>query len=90
MRIFSGDFEGFQFYVFLNSKWLNKMKDYSDSESAPEKIYNIFTNRAEPRIIKTNKKMTEIAREIMSYASESKFNMISIKAMELMILITKL
>ena len=87
MRIFGGDFEGFQFYVFLNSKWLNKMKDYSDSESAPEKIYNIFTNRNEPRIIKTDKKMTEIAREIMSYAAESKFDMISVKAMELMILI---
>ena len=87
IHIFGGDFEGFQFYVFLNSKWLGKMKDFSDSESAPEKLYHIYKNTSEPRIIKADRKMSEIAKEIMEYADEMKFDMISVKAMELSILI---
>ena len=87
IRIFGGDFEGFQFYIFLNSKWLSKMKDFNDSESAPEKLFHVYKDRNEPRIIKADRKMNEIAKEIMEYADESKFDMISVKAMELSILI---
>ena len=88
MRIFSGDFEGFQCVAFLNSKWHEKMRDYNNSESAPEKIYKRIKSRNEPMIITADKKMAEIAKEIISCAEESKFDMISVKVMELMILIS--
>ena len=87
VRISNGDFEGFQFYVFLDSKWLSNMKDFSDSESAPEKLFNKEKDKSEPRIIKASRKMNEISKEIAEYVADSKYDMISVKAMELLILI---
>lgn len=89
IHIQSEEFTGLSIYIFLNSPWLRKLSEFSESFLLPEKIYEKLKSNTSPTIIKSNSKITEITKEIIECLDTYDYDIMSFKIIELFILVDK-
>lgn len=89
IRIQSEEYTGLSLCLFLNSPWLRKLSEFSENFLLPERIYDKLKAESAPTIIKSNTKITEITKEILECLNSSDYDIMSLKIIELFILMDK-
>ena len=83
-------YHGIEIYIFTYSDWANRTRDFAGSKSTPELLYEQYKNNAHPTIFEPSPEVEEVMQEIIKCFSNPNFHrLLSIKVMELLLLLTE-
>lgn len=89
INVQSENFEGMTTYIFLDSVWLKRLSEFNSGFIIPQKLYEKFQYEMTPKIIKSNSRITDTTKEIINCLNEGDYDIMSLKIVELLILINK-
>ena len=83
-------YHGIEIYIFVYSNWANRTRDFESSKSTPELLYEKYKNNDHTTIFEPSHEVDEVMQTLIKCFSNPRCHrLLSIKVMELLLLLTE-